>query len=115
EGFDDEAMKLVVESGRLADEGLTTMLHRKLDWGDPGGVRWLLEHGADPNAVSAWGDRALHHALARDNPVALFEALLDFGADPSLAAPRPGDLSAVALAEREGRTDALDLFRRRGY
>ena len=32
EGFDDGAMRAVVESGRLSADGLTTMLHRKLDW-----------------------------------------------------------------------------------
>lgn len=87
EGFDDEAMHAVVESGQLSAEGVTTMLHRKLDWTSLDGVRWLLAHGADPNAVTGWGDRALHHALGRDNALALIEALLDAGADPSLAAP----------------------------
>jgi ankyrin repeat protein len=115
EGFDNEAMKAVVESGRLADSGLTTMLHRKLDWTDLGGVRWLLVHGADPNAVSAWGDRALHHALARDNALSMLELLLDFGADPSLGAQRAGGRSAVAVAARAGRADALALYRRRGF
>ena len=87
------------------------MLHRKLDWTDLRGVRWLLEHGADPNAVSAWGDRALHHALARGNALPLLEALLDFGADPSLTGAAPADdLSAVAIAARIGRADALELF-----
>jgi hypothetical protein len=114
EGFDDAAMEAVVESGRLAPSGLTTMLHRKLDWTDLRGVCWLLEHGADPNAVSAWGDRALHHSLARDNALPLLEALLDFGADPSLPAPNHADRSAVAVAARAGRADALELFRRRG-
>ena len=110
EGFNGEAMKAVVESGRLADDGLTTMLHRKLDWTDLRGARWLLAHGADPNAVSAWGDRALHHALARENDSELLEALLAFGADPLLPAPGRDDLTAVALATRAGRADALDLF-----
>lgn len=115
EGFDDDAMHAVVESGRLATSGLTTMLHRKLDWTDLSGVGWLLAHGADPNAVSAWGHRALHHALARGNRLSLVEALLDFGADPSLPAPSLDDRSAVAMAARAGRADALDLFRRRGF
>ncbi|MBV9415904.1 MAG: ankyrin repeat domain-containing protein, partial [Solirubrobacterales bacterium] len=115
EGFDDGAMKAVVESGRLTADGLTTMLQRKLDWTDLGGVRWLLEHGADPNAVSAWGERALHHALARDNAMPLLEALLDFGADPSLPTPPRDGISAVAMAARAGRADALELFRRRGF
>jgi ankyrin repeat protein len=115
EGFDSEAMKAVVASGRLAPDGLTTMLHRKLDWTDLAGVRWLLAHGADPNALSAWGDRALHHALARDNALPLIEALLDAGADPALPAPVSAGRSAAAMAARGGRTDALELFRERGF
>jgi Ankyrin repeats (many copies) len=115
EGFDNGAMMAVVESGRLDASGLLTMLHRKLDWTDLDGVRWLLEHGADPNAVSAWGDRALHHSLARGNQLPLLEALLDAGADPSLGNPRHRDLSAHAIAARMGRVDALDLFARRGF
>jgi ankyrin repeat protein len=91
------------------------MLHRKLDWTDLRGARWLLEHGADPNALSAWGDRALHHSLARDNALPLIEALLDFGADPSLDAPNHAGRSAVAVAARAGRADALELFARRGF
>jgi ankyrin repeat protein len=115
EGFDAEAMQAVVESGRLSDAGLTTMLHRKLDWTDLEGVRWLLEHGVDPNALSGWGDRALHHSLARDNALPLLEALLDFGADPTLRAPAREDRSAVAVAARVGRADALELFGSRGF
>ena len=115
EGFDDEAMRAVVQSGRLSATGLTTMLDRKLDWTDLSGVRWLLEHGADPNAVSAWGVRALHHSLARDNALQLLEALLDFGADPALPAPGADGRTAVAVAARAGRADALELFRSRGF
>jgi hypothetical protein len=115
EGFDNAAMLAVVESGRLSAQGLTTMLHRKLDWTDLEGLHRLLERGADPNAVSAWGDRALHHALARDNALPLLEALLDHGADPGLRAPNHGDRSAVAVAARAGRADALALFQRRGF
>src|SRR5512141_109386 len=63
EGFDNEPMEIIVRSGRLKPIGLTTMLHRKLDWTNYDGVVWLLEHGADPNAISHWGNRALHHAL----------------------------------------------------
>jgi hypothetical protein len=114
EGFDDEAMMAVVESGKLDASGLVTMLHRKLDWTDLDGVRRLLAHGADPNAVSAWGDRALHHALARGNALPLLEALLDAGADPSLGAPRHRDLSAYAIAAHMGRADALERFERAG-
>src|SRR5262245_60459824 len=88
EGYDDDAMQAVVQSGRLVQDGLTTMLHRKLDWHHLDGVRWLLGQGADPNALSSWGDRALHHALARENDLPFIEALVEFGADPTLDAPR---------------------------
>jgi ankyrin repeat protein len=115
EGFDNEAMQAVVQSGRLAAGGLTTMLHRKLDWTDLGGVRWLLAHGADPNAESAWGHRALHHAVGRGSRLAMFEALLDSGADPALRAASMEGRSAVAVAARAGRADVLELFRRRGF
>jgi hypothetical protein len=115
EGFDNDAMQAVVESGRLTDDGLTTMLHRKLDWTDLAGVRWLLRHGADPNAASAWGHRALHHSLARGNALPLLEALIDFGGDPSLPAGRVSGPSAVAMAAHMGRSDALQLFARRGF
>jgi hypothetical protein len=110
EGFDNDAMQAVVESGRLAPSGLTTMLHRKLDWTDLDGVRWLLEHGVDPNALSAWGDRALHHSLARGNALPILETLVHYGADPSLTAPNHRDRSAVVIAARMGRADALELF-----
>jgi ankyrin repeat protein len=115
EGFDDRALHLVVESGRVDPDGLTTMLHRKLDWTDQAGARWLLEHGADPNHVSHWGHRALHHALGRDNRLALVELLLDHGADPALTAPSMDGLSAPAVAARVGRGDVLELFERRGH
>jgi ankyrin repeat protein len=115
EGFNNEAMEAIVESGRLTESGLTTMLHRKLDWTDLAGVRWLLDHDADPNAASAWGHRALHHSLERGNALPLLEALIDFGADPRLPATRTGGMSAVALAAHAGRADALELFEQRGF
>ena len=114
EGFDNDAMQAIVESGRLAPGGLTTMLHRKLDWIDLDGVRWLLAHGADPNDLSAWGDRALHHSLARGNALPLLETLVHYGADPSLTAPNHAGRTAAAVAARMGRADALDLFTREG-
>lgn len=113
EGFDNRAMEIIVESGRLNPMGLTTMLHRKLDWTDYKGVAWLLEHGANPNAVSHWGNRALDHAVGRDNPVRFFELLLDYGADPWLMTRESPN--AFIRAAAAGRADVLDLFGRRGF
>ncbi|HEX9106174.1 MAG TPA: ankyrin repeat domain-containing protein, partial [Longimicrobiales bacterium] len=83
EWFDNRAMEVIVESGKLAPGGLTTMLHRKLDWTDLDAVAWLLDHGADPNAVSLWGNRAVHHSLQRDSVLHFQELLLERGADPN--------------------------------
>ena len=113
EWFDNRPMEIIVESGKLAPPGLTTMLHRKLDWTNYDGVVWLLEHGADPNAVSHWGKRALDHAIGRDNALRFFEALLDHGADPLLATS--DGMNAFMRAAGAGRADVLELFEQRGF
>jgi ankyrin repeat protein len=87
------------------------MLIRKHDWHDYQGQEYLLEHGANPNLTWRHGLTALHHALARDNALRTFELLLDHGADPSIVSR---GLSGVARAAREGRSDVLELFDRRG-
>ena len=69
ETLDNRAMKILVESGKLTPASMMTMLVRKFDWQDNEGVAWLLAHGADPNFLSHWGDRPLHHSLSRGNPV----------------------------------------------
>jgi ankyrin repeat protein len=119
ETHDNAAMKVLVESGKLTDDSLATMLLRKADWHDYDGVRWLLEHGADPNLVTHWGNTALHHAVLRDNALAIIEAMLDHGADPTLVCQRsPGHqadgVSAISVAARRGRGDLLELFERSG-
>jgi ankyrin repeat protein len=113
EGFDNTQMEIIVESGKLLPSGLTTMLHRKLDWTNYAGVVWLLDHGADPNAVSMWGFRALDHSLARNNALRFMETLLDYGANPLLESD--DGLNAYMRAAIAGRADALDLFENRGF
>jgi ankyrin repeat protein len=111
ESYDNEALKILVESGKLNQDSLATMLHRKHDWHDTEGARWLLEHGADTNRVTRWHRTALQQAILRDNDIEMIEALLDHGADPSMVT---GDRTAVALAARRGRGDILQLLERRG-
>jgi ankyrin repeat protein len=113
ETLDNRALKLLVESGKLTPDSLTTMLMRKFDWHDDDGVAWLLTHGADPNRLSRWGVRPLHHALHRGNPIGYFELLLDRGADPAL--PSKDGASAFATAARMARADVLELFERCGF
>ena len=113
EGFDNEAMIVLLESGRLTADSLATMLLRKLDWTDYDGAALILGHGHDPNYLSHWGDRALDHSLKRDNRLRFIELILDHGADPTLA--DKNGRSAIAIAARMGRADALELFARRGF
>ena len=110
ESHDIRAMQAVVETGRVTPENLVMMLVRKHDWHDYEGAKWLLEYGVDPNLPTGW-PRPLHHALARDNNIRMFELLLDHGADAT-AVDR--GLSGVARAAREGRSDVLALFDKRG-
>jgi ankyrin repeat protein len=109
---DFAAMALVVETGRVTPENLAVMLIRKHDWHDLEGVRYLLQHGADPNGV--WNRRSspLHHAIARDNDLEIIELLVDYGADPTVAL---GEMTGIARAAHRGRRDLLELFRRRGF
>jgi len=111
ETHDNGAMMLLVETGRITDDNLSMMLIRKHDWHDYDGAKYLLEHGANPNGVRSRGWLPLHHALARDNALRMFELLLDHEADPTVVNE---GLSAIARAAREGRSDVLELFEQRG-
>ncbi len=111
ESYDNECVKLLVGTGKLSHDDLSMMLIRKHDWHDYEGAKWLLEHGADPNYNRSRGWHAMHHALARDNSLAMVALLLDHGADPLQA---QDGVTAVARAAREGRSDVLELFAQRG-
>jgi ankyrin repeat protein len=113
EGYDNAALKVLVESGKLNVESLTTMLLRKADWHDDEGIRLLLEHGADPNRMTRWQHTAMHWAVRRDNGPPIIEMLLNHGADPTLPNARDGK-SAIAMAARRGRGDVLKSVERRG-
>jgi ankyrin repeat protein len=121
ETYDNTVMKILVESGKFHDTSMTTLLLRKTDWHDYLGIKWLLEHGADPNRATRWRRTAFHHAVLRDNSSEILEVLLEHGADPTLVAQRPETrqtagpgMSGVAMAARRGRGDVLELIERRG-
>src|SRR6266516_2150727 len=103
EGHDNEALKVLVESGKLTAESLGMILLRKADWHDAAGIKWLLERGVDPNRQTRWGKTALHNAVLRDNALEIVELLLDHGADPALIADHPGRSAAAigAITSRE--------------
>jgi len=111
ETYENGAMQLLVETGKLSADSLVLMLIRKHDWHDYEGQKYLLEHGADPNCKWNHGWRPMHHALARDNRIETIELLLDHGADPTL---KDDVESAIVIAGHRGRRDVLELFERRG-
>jgi ankyrin repeat protein len=113
-------MKALIETGKLTDDSLATMLLRKADWHDQEGIKLLLEAGADPNRQTQWGKTALHNAILSDNAIEILQALLDHGGDPTILPDRPdksyrstSGRSTVSIAARRGRRDVLDLFERR--
>ena len=121
ETWDNDAVKVLVESGKLNEDSLGMMLLRKTDWHDYDGIKWLLEHGVAPNRMTRWGKTALHNAVLSDNALDIFKVLLDHGADPTIVATRPDRIrpaslrrSAVEMAARRGRGDVLELFEQRG-
>jgi ankyrin repeat protein len=121
ETYDNAAMMILVESGKLNADNLTTILLRKTDWHDYDGIKWLLERGIDPNRTTRWGKTALHNAVLSDNDIKIIELLLDHGADPTLVATRSDrsstasrGRSAIAMAARRGRGDVLGLLKQRG-
>lgn len=122
ETYDNDAMKVLVESGKMRPDLLAGMLLRKADWHDYEGIKYLLEHGADPNRMTMWGYTALHQAIRRDNALRNIELMLDHGADPTIKTvteiaahfpPVDGQRSAVSIAARRGRDDVLEAMERR--
>jgi ankyrin repeat protein len=113
ESYDNTVMQVLLESGKFNPESLVTLLVRKADLHDIAGMRMALEAGADPNWTPMWGASATLHALLRDNRVAMFEMLLDFGADFAVRSPRY-DRTGFQLAARRGRADVLEMLERRG-
>jgi ankyrin repeat protein len=110
---DNAALKVLVESGKLTPDSLTTMLLRKADWHDCDGITYLLEHGAPPNRMTHWGFTALHQSLKRDNALRIIEAMLDHGADVTVTTRADG-MPGIEIAVRRGRRDVLGALERRG-
>ncbi len=113
ETYDNAALKVVVVSGKLNADNLTAMLLRKADWHDYEGIKYLLEHGADPNRMTRWRYTAFHQALRRDNALANIELMLDDGGNPTLENGLDHK-SVIAIAARRGRGDVLEALAHRG-
>jgi ankyrin repeat protein len=114
EGYDNEVMQVLLESGRFDSDSLACLLARKADWHDLDGLAMVLRSHGNPNLITKFGHNALHHALRRDNSIQAIEMLLDAGADPAMPNTRDGRTPEEMAAAR-GRGDVLRLFQQRGF
>jgi ankyrin repeat protein len=113
ESYDLSVLRVMLETGRLTQDSLSTMLLRKADVHDLAGVKLLLANGADPNRMTRWGYTALHQSLRRDNSLEIVQTMLDHGADPHLRNLQ-NNQSGISMAARRGRSDVLLAMQQRG-
>jgi ankyrin repeat protein len=112
ERFSLDALELLYRYG-LKPEWLSYCMLHQIDLGYLEGVRWFLDHGADPNVRHPWGLSALHWAIQRPGTSAIVELLLERGADAQ--AKTITGRSALDLAERwHGKVEVAPALERCG-
>lgn len=112
ERFSLDALELLYRYG-LKPEWLSYCMLHQIDLGYLAGVRWFLDHGADPNVRHPWGLSALHWAIQRPGTDAIVELLLERGADTQ--ARTFTGRSALDLAERwHGKVEVVPALERCG-
>jgi ankyrin repeat protein len=105
----ETAAELTRESPRLIRS--SGVLHLMAKRGDPAAVKWLLDHGADPNARWAHWDAEvtpLHLAAVGGNPDVV-RLLLQAGADPALRDSKH-DGDAAGWAEHFERPELVAML-----
>ncbi len=123
ERFHEEALALLLEFGvdvnQVGDWGNTPLYFLLRYWDverHPAvgrGIRWLLDHGADPDVRSgAEQETALHMAVRRGQSADVVRLLLDRGADPR--AERGDGRSAWLLARQGGHGTLATLLEQAG-
>ena len=85
-------------------------LGRALDFDNEPAARLFLEHGADPRHVVPWLQQRshLHKAVLNRRSATIIRAMLERGADPSLADAT--GTSAYQYSVRQGSTELVALF-----
>jgi ankyrin repeat protein len=117
ENYEQGPVRALLESGRLKEDGKTTILLRKADWHDLEGAKLLLEFGADPHCRTRWKNTAFTWSVKRDNWIGLVETMLGGVHGPLNEQPTSVQSSITAaakLAVQRGRPDVLKLLEDRG-
>jgi ankyrin repeat protein len=65
-------------------EKCRTLLHGSANRGSLVAVQWLLDHGADPNALDDHGRTPLHVCAERNTATSVLKLLIDVGSDPNI-------------------------------
>ena len=111
-GDRDVAARLIRDNPELLKSG--GALHLLAKRNDARGVKWLLDHGADPNALwSHWGAYVtpLHLAVWQGH-TEVVRLLLAAGADTTIR-DSEHDSDALGWAEYAGRVEIVKLLRSR--
>jgi ankyrin repeat protein len=107
------AKRLVRENPELIERGHAKggALHLMAKRGDAAAVKWLIDHGADPNARWAhWdADVAPLHLAAMEGQADVVHALLAGGADPSIRDSKH-DGDAIGWADFFGQRDIVKIL-----
>ena len=111
EGFTPKIIKLV-SSGMVnltyEHEDLGTLLHVAADKGDTRMIQYLIEKGAEINAINKIGSTALCNA-AEEGHIDAVKMLLDKGACPNM-----GEITPMHEAAKQGHVEVLHLLLNRG-
>jgi len=121
ERWDTDALALLHAHGVSRDE-LSYCLFHKLDIRHEEGIRWFLDHGANPDQRHPrCQETFLHWAIKRTCSTTVIEWLVAHGVDPNArtaggqtAYPSIRATTPLDLAERLGRMEVAALLRRHG-
>ena len=121
ERFDNDALELLYAHG-LEPAAISYNLLHKIDFQYEPGIRWFLDHGADPNARHPQsGESALHWAIKRASRREVIELLIAHGADVNAHTgaghtlyPAVRGTTPLDLARRLARPDLVELLRAHG-
>ena len=105
------AERLLRDGPELANRGALHLLAKR---NDVEGVRWLLDHGADPNARAPHWDAIVTplHLAAWKGHAAIVHLLLDARADPHIRDSKH-DGDALGWAEHGGSVETVHILRER--
>ncbi len=108
-----ECLRLILEADPHTDK-VSYCMGRMLDFENPQGVQLYLQHGADPNFKTPWGEHQtrLHGAIVRRRSADVIQMLVNGGANLKMRVE--SGRTPYAWAVRWGHAKAAELLQRHG-